>query len=259
MAAIHSVLAGAGGEPPPFAFTISSNQSGANLRTLAINAGWNQSSKLIATINGGVYVSSNSTGTPALTVSGSFPGGVELTNNGIIVGMGGAGGAGGSSSSGSAGGAGGTALSVSSAITITNNGTIAGGGGGGGGARGSQIYCGCGIVTSGGGGGGGGRSSAAANSAGGFTPFSSGWGQTSQGNPGTVSAAGTGGQTGGVIAYGGTGGGWGSAGATGSSSRPGGTAAATFGPYGGGSGGNAVTGNSNVNWAATGTRLGGIS
>jgi hypothetical protein len=248
------------GKANQFSFTISSNQTNANLRTLAINAGWNQSSKLIATINSGVYISSNSTGTPALTVNGSFPGGVELINNGIIVGMGGAGGRGGAyTAAGTAGGAGGTALSVSSAISVRNNNTIAGGGGGGGGALGSGIFDGESTATSGGGGGGGGRSSAAANSAGGVTPFSSGWGQTSQGNPGTLSAAGTGGQTGGVFAYGGTGGGWGAAGATGSSSRPSGTLVGSNGPYAGGAGGSSVVGNSNITWLAFGTRNGPIS
>ena len=82
------------GKANQFAFTISTNQTNANLATLATAAGWNGSSKVVATIASGVYISSNSTGTPALTVSGSFPGGVELVNSGTVVGMGGAGGAG---------------------------------------------------------------------------------------------------------------------------------------------------------------------
>lgn len=112
---------------PTFSFTISSNQTNADLRTLAVNAGWNQSSKVVATISGGVYLSSNSTGTPALTVNGSFPGGVELTNNGFIIGMGGNGGAGGGVSAYPVSvSAGGLALSAAVAISITNNGTIGG-------------------------------------------------------------------------------------------------------------------------------------
>lgn len=247
---------------PSFSFTISSGQTNANLRSLAISAGWNQSSALIATISGGVYISSNSTGTPALTVNGSFPGGVSLTNNGIIVGMGGNG----ASSipySPSAGSAGGTALSVSSAITITNNGTIAGGGGGGGAGGGANEV---GYLYNGGGGGGG-RSSNAANSSGGTAggePLGAAF-RSIPGNPGTVSAAGTGGRghraggSAGAGGTGGTGGDWGAAGSTGAAntglyypsvSRP---------PSAGGSSGLAISGNSNISWAAFGTRLGGIS
>ena len=76
------------GKANQFAFTIASNQTNANLRTLALNAGWNSTSKVVATINSGIVISSNSTGIPALTVNGSFPGGVELINNGYIIGMG---------------------------------------------------------------------------------------------------------------------------------------------------------------------------
>ena len=126
------------GKSNEFAFSISSNQTNADISTLATNAGWNGSSKLVATIDSGIYISSNSTGTPALTISGSFPGGVDLINNGIIVGMGGNGGTGGGATypgtfvgvGGSGGSSGGLALSVSSAVSITNNDTIAGGGGG---------------------------------------------------------------------------------------------------------------------------------
>ena len=121
------------GKSNQFAFTISTNQTNANLRTLAVNAGWSQSGKVIATIGSGVYISSNATGTPGLTVNGSFPGGVDLINNGFIIGMGGAGGTGAGATLAVAGGGGGLALSVSVAVAVTNNGTIGGGGGGGGG------------------------------------------------------------------------------------------------------------------------------
>lgn len=274
------------GKSNQFAFTISSNQTNANLRTLAVNAGWNQSSKVIATISGGVYISSSGTGTPGLTVNGSFPGGVELVNNGFIVGMGGAGGSGSARNSndtdvaGSAGSGGGLALSVSSAISITNNGTVAGGGGGGGGGQGGYATVGYngkdtirGFV--GGGGGGGGRSSAAANSAGGAgraggsgnVPTYTGNG--SNGGAGTSAGAGGGGAGGYVsggqgypltAGAGGAGGGWGSSGATGGgmtfSATPVGYGP---GPYGGGGGGGAVSGNGNITWVATGTRLGSIA
>lgn len=249
------------GKSNAFSFTISSNQTNANLRTLAITAGWNQSSALVATISSGVYISSNSTGTPALTVSGSFPGGVSLTNNGYIVGMGGNGGTGaGQYGAGSGGAAGGLALSVSAAISITNNNTIAGGGGGGGGgARRYEDSYWCG------GGGGGGRSSAAANTSGGSrgtTALEPGTAAVN-GTGGTVSTAGGGGSGAknnrnlAVGGNGGGGGGWGSVGGGGGSGLAG--VGSPYGGGGGGSGGGAVSGNSNITWVATGTRLGSIS
>jgi hypothetical protein len=256
------------GKTNQFAFTISSNQTNANLRTLAVNAGWNQSSKVVATINSGVYVSSNGTGTPALTVNGSFPNGVDLVNSGFIVGMGGNGGAGAAGApfrNGSAGASGGLALSVSVGVTITNNGTIGGGGGGGGGGRGAFVDVGTpkapNYVYSGGGGGGGGRSSNAANSSGGSGAPGSNGAPGAAGGSGTVSAAGSGGQGGILISgqyagSGGNGGGWGTSGSSGTqnASYPSGP-----GPYSGGGGGGAVAGNSNITWVAFGTRLGGIS
>jgi len=251
-----------------FPITISTNQTNVDLRTFAINAGWNQSSRVIATINPGVYISSNNTGTPALTVSGSFPSGVEIINNGFIVGMGGAGGAGGGNNNGGngqSGGGGGLALSVLTATTINNaSGTVAGGGGGGGG--GAQVVdfsAPCDQVPYGGGGGGGGRSGAAANSAGGAGGQNFEVYVGSPGAPGTVSAAGGGGNGSDAngqafrTAAGGSGGGWGSAGSAGfyrATNWPilGGNGAA-------GAGGAAISGNSNINWTAFGTRIGSIS
>jgi hypothetical protein len=246
------------GKANSFAFTISTNQTNANLRTLAVNAGWNESTKVVATIGAGVYISSNSTGTPALTVNGSFPNGVELINNGFIIGRGGNGGLGGSQSAGSAGAGGGLALSVSSAISINNAGTVGGGGGGGGGGQ-SRYYEGKASNTwYGGGGGGGGRSSNAANSSGGGGGVIGTTYGGSAGGTGTVSSAGGGGAGGaGTGGAGGSGGGWGSAGSTGSTGFSG--SIAGLGPYSGGSGGGAITGNSNITWVATGTRLGSIT
>ena len=245
------------GKANQFAFTISSNQTNANLRTLAVAAGWNQASALVATISGGIYISSNNTGTPALTVNGSFPGGVTLTNNGFIIGMGGNGGSGANNGgftlgNGMPGSAGGLALSVSVAISINNAGTIGGGGGGGGGGGAAMPCCvPCGAIRFGGGGGGG-RSSNAANSAGGLS-----YG-TSSGGAGTVSSAGSGSNglkqnTTGAVAntFGGNGGGWGSSGSSG-------TTVTYFGGSGGGGGG-AISGNGNISWVAFGTRLGSIS
>ena len=253
------------GKANQFAFTISSNQTNANLRTLAIAAGWNQSSKVVATINSGIYISSNSTGTPALTVNGSFPGGVELVNNGYIVGMGGNGGVGDrySLGGGSAGASGGLALSVSVATTINNaSGVIGGGGGGGGGGGWSYLYYRKNNVRErSGSGGGGGRSSAAANSAGGAGGAATYWG--GPGNPGsagTVSSAGAGGAAAGDAdargGVGGAGGGWGSAGSTGGSGTGRGGNGSGFSA---GAAGGAVAGNASISWVSTGTRYGGIS
>ena len=247
-----------------FSFTITTNQTNASLYTLAVNAGWDQSSPIVATINSGVYISSNSTGTPALTVS-SIPSGSTLINNGTIVGMGGNGGYGfiprfqghniGANSNGaSAGGA----LLVSSAINVTNNGTIAGGGGGGGGGGGRVGYV-NNYFYVGGGSGGGGRSSASANS-------SAGGLNSGQNNPkyfgnvggaGTVNSAGGGGNRGAYGNYrganGGAGGNWGASGSSGQAYNYSG------GSGSGGGGGYAVSGNSNITWNATGTRLGAIA
>ena len=104
---------------PTFSFTISSNQANANLRTLAVNAGWNQSSAVIATVAGGVYIYSTGTGTPALTINGSWPGGISLVNNGFIMGQGGVGGSGGPTNV--SGGNGGVAISLGVSCTITSS------------------------------------------------------------------------------------------------------------------------------------------
>jgi hypothetical protein len=237
------------GKANQFNLTISSNQTNANLRTLAVNAGWNQTSRVIATINSGIFVSSNNTGTPALVINGSFPNGVELTNNGSIIGMGGRGG---DSFQGYGpgfnGNAGGLALSVAVAVSIRNNGTIGGGGGGGGGSGGY------GVVNKGvffaletGNPGSGGRSSAAANSAGGFggTPGITG-------AQGTVSAPGGGGTYGRGGNPAGAGGQWGASGGSGSG-------VSNWSHGSGGAGGGAVSGNGNITWLAFGTRLGAIS
>jgi len=262
------------GKRKTFVLTISSNQTNVDLRTLALSAGWDGSAQIIATINSDIYISSNSTSTPALTISGSFPGGVELTNNGYIVGMGGAGGNGGTTRvspacNGSPGANGGGALLVSTALILANNGTIAGGGGGGGG--GAEANGGGSTQYIGGGGGGGGRSSLYYNSAGGTNGGQEGatiYGGTLAGNgaAGTYTAAGAGGAAGSCpdpetinISYsgaGGNGGDWGQAGSAGGS-----RSGANYGggsPGAGGAAGYAVSGNGYISWVATGTRLGSI-
>lgn len=250
------------GKANQFAFTISSNQTNANLRTLAVNAGWNGTSKVVATINGGVFVYSTSTGTPALTINGSFPNGVQLNNNGTIQGMGGGGGIGGTTAGnipGAAGGGGGLALSVSVGVSINNAGRIAGGGGGGGGAGMVLRFYGKGqaipLPGSGGGGGLGGGAGGAART---YTYYTSNAGQA-----GTLTSAGNGGaakidsvSSGQFNLAGANGGSYGSAGGTGPSGSGGQTA---MNGGAGGAAGGCITGNGNISWIAFGTRNGGIS
>lgn len=125
------------GKSNAFTFSITSNQNKANLRTLAVAAGWDQSKAVIATLNSGVYIYSDNIGTAALTINGSWPGGVTFVNNGYVMGMGGNGG-GVTTSSGVTTNnvgisAGGDAIALGVSCTIQNNGYIGGGGGGGGG------------------------------------------------------------------------------------------------------------------------------
>lgn len=134
------------GKANVFNGTISSNQTNLNLRTWALANGWNGTTAATITVASGVYVYSTGTGTPGLTIDGSWPNGITVINNGNILGMGGAGGAGGN------GNPGGDAISLGVSCTITNNGYIAGGGGGGAGAN-----------NAGGGGGAGGGSGATAS------------------------------------------------------------------------------------------------
>ena len=99
-----------------------------NLRNWCISAGWNQVSPVVITLDTNAVIRSTSTASAALTIDGSFPNGLTFINNGYIIGKGGAGGMIGIN----APEAGGTALSVSTACTFYNYGTIGGGGGGGG-------------------------------------------------------------------------------------------------------------------------------
>ena len=255
------------GKTAIFEFTISSNQTNANLRTLAIAAGWNGVFPVYATINSGVSINGSVSGnsTAALTIDGSWPRGVTLINNGSILGRGGNGG-----SAGASGATGGRALLVSVAASINNIGTIAGGGGGGGGGSGASSLgtrnCSMGedscSSSAGGGGGGGGQSSIGFNSSGGAGGAWSGSGSTG--------CTGTNGVTGGAGSS--LGPGSGGAGAsvgictcpacsvTGGRGGNGGSYGSAGSPAGGANGaaGEAVNGNSNITWLAFGTRLGPI-
>jgi len=266
------------GKSNEFTFSITSNQTNANLRTLALAAGWPGTAKVVATINSGIYISSNSTGTAGLTINGSFPNGVSLVNNGFIVGMGGGGGNGAfrlvNTVTGAASGAsGGLALAVTVAVTITNgSGTIGGGGGGGGGGGYGSTQAGislCATIYNVGGSGGGGGRTGTSNSSGG----SGGAGTGFDANPpGLDGAAGTnaGGGAGGASqtfnngfgsatgAAGGTGGTWGSSGASGGNGSGTGGSGSSNGAGGGGAGA-CISGNSNITYVTTGTRLGAIT
>ena len=238
------------GKSSQFSFSITSNVNNANLATLATNAGWNGSSALVATINAGVYCNSTHYLAYGMIINGSFPGGVTLINNGYIVGRGGNGGRGATSSNAGAGNTGGTALVIQSPVSIYNYGTIAGGGGGGGG--GSSTYWsdkGSGGYAQGGGGGGG-ASGLSASVGAAYGP-SQGGGNNTYGN-GALGQWTSGGY--GRAGTGGRGGARGAAGLSGSSST--GRISLAFAP--GGAGGLATSGQSNVTWLATGTRIGGL-
>ena len=142
---------------PLFSATINSNQQELNLRVWALNNGWNGSTPAVITVGSGVYIWSDNTGAAAMSIDGSWPGGVTLINNGFIIGRGGNGGSfsSGTDPSPQNGASGGTALLLGVNVTITNNSYIAGGGGGGAGRRANGP--GGGQPASGGGGAGGGN------------------------------------------------------------------------------------------------------
>jgi hypothetical protein len=270
------------GKANQFAFSFAGGTN-VDLRTAALNAGWNGTSRVIATNNG--TINSGSTGSYALTISGSFPGGVEFINNGLIVGRGGNGGKGGNgvaTDSGSqtgytnginnaanfpvVGSGAGPALIASVAVTITNNATIAGGGGGGGGgAAGANSYS-RGVAGTGGGGGGGGIGVSSAGAAGGQQLTQSGL--PSPGTAGNETSSGTGGRGGfSNLSFGffkeggpgGAGGGYGSNGSTGGAWSGNPAPYVQQSPAAGGASGAAIAGNGNISWVTFGNRFGGIS
>jgi hypothetical protein len=256
------------GKANEYNLTISANQTNYCLRAAAITAGWNGTTKLIATINAGVYISSNAIATPALTVTGSFPNGVTIINNGTIAAIGGGGGYGGyynvnggTGYGGQVGFCGGTALKVLSAVTVNNtNGIIAGGGGGGGGGAGKNVTFDVQQSAGGGGGGGGrsGKSFASGGSGGPSYPACSNNG--SPGGSGTCASAGSGGAGGCCFGFsprpnGGDGGTWGASGSTGIP-----TLGEAFPGGAGGNGGKATCGaGTYITWSGTGTRYGSVS
>ena len=186
--------------------TISANTAKYNIETVAQQGGWDDTLPVIAniTVAPGVVVYSDQTGTAAFSVPSNLTADsqVTLTNQGTIVGMGGAGG----SYPGNAGAAGGEALFARYQTKLVNNGTIASGGGGGSGGPTPSGRQGSPIGQKGqgrqnttwyqyGGGGGGGGGSSLAPAPGGPAPDSPGQAGGDTGGSGGT-RAGAGGQRG---------------------------------------------------------------
>jgi len=143
---------------PTFDVFVTSTTTNLNLRNYAILSGWNQTQPLRVTINSGVYVFATDTTSPAITITGTYPGGITLINYGIIMGCGGRGGNGGTIfSNGIDGGPAIEYNNISQTLIIQNYYYILGGGGGGAGS----IYSNNSEGPGGGGGAGGGRGGAA--------------------------------------------------------------------------------------------------
>jgi hypothetical protein len=254
------------GKASAFTATISSNQLNLNLRSWALANGWNGTSAAVITITPNVYIWSNNTSIAGMTIDGSWAGGLELVNNGFIIGMGGTSGEGNNNIPD--GSPGGSAISLGLSVSIRNNNYIAGGGGGGGfgggGAGGGRGYT-SGTIAVGGAGGGPGLTGANGTGSGGggggrILPGTGGAAVTSSnsGNgrvPGIGGGAGGGGAATAVFigmcgsvprfgnTLGGGGGGWGASGGIGRSE-------AVCGSFGGNSGAggsaNNVGGNASV-------------
>lgn len=277
MAGIHNVLIGADGAKQ-VTINVLSGTNNYVLNTAKVSGYVPGSANVTLVINSGVTIGSTSTSQPALSVDSSWAPGdvITIINNGLIIGKGGKGGNGSAYPSygtwptpGESGGAG---LLVSYPVTITNNGTIGGGGGGGGGG------CAVGFdqtTLSGGGGGGAGFGSrgigrqtigtsteiviAAGSASTSGSSISGGAGEvtptirvmTESDGP-TIIKGGSGGNGGGLGAPGGSGGPASNSLGIGGWRDPNNRAGA------GGAGGPAVSGNSNITWITTGTRLGAI-
>jgi len=230
-----------------FSYTFSSNTQEVDLNTTLTSAGWNGSDVVLVTINSGVYIWSDSTSTAALTISSALNGLLTITNNGYIIGKGGAG-------SFTAGAAGGAAIANSATgVTLTNASSafIAGGGGGGGG----------GIQDNHGGAGGGG----AGGGAGGGSNGGAGGSLGQAGGDSDVASYGGSAATGGGAGGGGGGGDYegsnkfSQSGAGGGRILPGtgGSGGNTSGGYTGANGGSAGSAGSNASGLAAGGGGGG--
>jgi hypothetical protein len=239
-----------------YKIAVTTNQVNLNVRAMAVAAGWDGSRPLEVTINPGVSIGSNTVATPALFISGSFPGGVSLINNGTIVGKGGIGGAnqwfayaqssGTDTWSAGVGQPGGSAFSTSVAVKVTNNGTMAGGGGGGGSSHTGDIGY---WELSGAPGGGGAGSVAGAGGLHGpntYPPRFQCYGPN--GLPGNATTGGAS-VSSGWYSVSGKGGDLGQNGNSG-------TGSGTGNNFAGGTAGKAVEGNAFITWNTVGTRIG---
>lgn len=241
-----------------FNAVITSATNNYNLKTAAITAGWDQVLPLNATVtlNAGVEIGSNSAALYSFDTGAGFPAGTKLTAvfSGNIIGAGGKGGNGSSGSSaygtpvaGGSGEIGGPAFRAQYPIAVTLNGTIASGGSGGSGGTGTRGYKVSQISWYGGGGGGGGGGQGSTPGAGGSggwdglsSPMDGYFYQAPSGTSGTRNTSGAGGAGGRNSGDGDNPSYYGSAGGNG-------------GALGGGV---AVTGNSNVTWSGSGTKIG---
>lgn len=133
------------GASAAFTYTLNSNTQQANIRTLAVDGGWDGATALIFVINTNVVVWSDNTSIAALTTGTNFPNGLTIVNKGKIMGRGGNADSGAFYAIGSfvgdevsrPGQAGGPAIELNVPVTIDNSqGYIGGGGGGGGGLYG---------------------------------------------------------------------------------------------------------------------------
>jgi len=223
-----------------FTYTVSSNTNQLDLDT-ALTAD-QKLGDVDVIINSGVYVYSNSTGTPALRTGSGVAGILTIINNGYIYGAGGTGGNGGNNQSGgTAGGSGGTGLYLEKNIILSGSSNIKGGGGGGGGGGGAQAdQTFSDRDRAGGGGGGGGQSFGAAGSMSNICSGSSCNRSPANGSAGSLTGAGGGGVGANVDndAIAGNGGSGGAVGASGSS---GGNGSGDEYSGSGGSGGSAGT------------------
>lgn len=215
------------------------------MKAAAISAGWNQTTPLKCT----VFQASGTASGPMSTGS-TFPTNSKLAiiNNGTIRGNGGFGYSGGYYA-GLNGDAGTTALTMTYALTITNNGIIGGGGGSGGTGAGDGFNW-------------GGYVGGASGTGGGNFPFATNSGQN--GNASSTGLAGGTGGAAGVAGGAGTGnagypnGGGGGGGGLGAAGGAGGLSAFYAGGTGGAAGACTSGAGTYATWVATGTRYGTI-
>jgi len=151
----QTLLMAAPSSVPDYEMTISTNQLKLDLHAYAITDGWNETDRLVVTINSGVYIWSDDTATAALDMGGTFSGGCEINLNGYIMGMGGTGGGFDGSYNLINPAAGGPAFNATDEVTIIGGTSAYIGGGGGGGGSAIKVTLFSELYAGGGGAGGG--------------------------------------------------------------------------------------------------------